>query len=77
MAEDGVDRERELEEEREAEIASELRRVGEDPDEVGEGEESLGTQNAPTGEVREGTEGGDEDERLLADEDDEIEIGEE
>ena len=47
MAEDDTDRADELEAEREAEIEDELERIGRDPDAVDEGDDDLGTQNAP------------------------------
>lgn len=53
MAEDDKDRANETEAEREAEITAEMERVGQDPDQVQEGSENLGTQNAPSGELRE------------------------
>lgn len=52
MAEDDQDRQRELEAEREAEIQAELERVDQDPDDVQEGRENLGTPNAPSGQPR-------------------------
>lgn len=54
MAEDDQDRARETEAERKAEITSEMERVGQDPDQVNAGSDSLGTQNAPSGSPREG-----------------------
>lgn len=53
MAEDDQDRAREAEAEREAEIEEEMKRVGEDPDQLQDGESDLGKQSAPSGEVRE------------------------
>lgn len=47
MAEDDTDRADELEAEREAEIEEELERIDRNPDEVDEGDDNLGTQNAP------------------------------
>ncbi len=47
MAEDNTDRADEYEAEREAEIEEELERVDRDPDEVDDGDDDLGTQNAP------------------------------
>lgn len=52
MAEDDQDRDREAEAEREAEIESEMERVDQDPDQVQEGSESLGTQSADSGTSR-------------------------
>lgn len=49
MADDDQDRAREKEAEREAEIESEMERVDQDPDEVDEGSENLGTQSADSG----------------------------
>ncbi len=46
MAEDDTDRANEYEAEREAEIEEELERVDRDPDEVDDGDDDLGTQNA-------------------------------
>ena len=51
MAEDDADRTRETEAEHEAEIESELKRVGQDPDQVRDGSDSLGTQRSESGEV--------------------------
>lgn len=53
MAEDDQDRARETEAEREAEIEEEMKRVGEDPDQVQAGDSDLGKQSAESGEVRE------------------------
>ena len=53
MAEDDTDRVDELEAEREAEIEEELERIGRDPDTVDDGDDSLGTQNAPRSEEEE------------------------
>lgn len=53
MAEDDRDRERERGAEREAEIRSEMERVDQDPDQVSEGSEDLGTQSSPSGHSRE------------------------
>lgn len=47
MAEDDTDRADEYEAEREAEVEEELERVDRDPDEVDDGDDDLGTQNAP------------------------------
>jgi hypothetical protein len=47
MAEDDADRANEREAEREAEIDEELERIDRDPDAVDEGDDDLGTQNAP------------------------------
>lgn len=47
MAEDDTDRADELEAERQAEIEDELERIGRDPDETDDGDDALGTQNAP------------------------------
>ena len=47
MAEDDTDRRDELEAERSAEIEDELERIDRDPDEVDDGDGSLGGQNAP------------------------------
>lgn len=63
MVEDDRDRASETEAERAAEIESELERVGENPEQVDDGSETLGSQSAPSGEVR-------EDERDGADPDD-------
>lgn len=52
MAEDDRDRESEREAEREAEITAEMERVGQNPEQVSEGSESLGTQSADSGEPR-------------------------
>lgn len=52
MAEDDRDRTREKEAEREAEIESEMERVDQDPDQVREGSEDLGTQSAESGTPR-------------------------
>lgn len=49
MAEDDQDRTQEKQAELEAEINSELERVGKDPDEVDDGSDNLGTQSAPSG----------------------------
>lgn len=57
MAEDNRDRERERAAEREAEIGSELDRIEQDPDQVPEGNEDLGTQSSPSGEPKEDEEG--------------------
>lgn len=50
MAEDDTDRQDEYEAEREAEVEDELERIDRDPDEVDEGTDDLGTQNAPRSE---------------------------
>lgn len=65
MAEDDSDRANEHEAEREAEINEELERIDRDPDEVDEGDDNLGTQNAPREEAEdlEEAEGETEDER--------------
>ncbi|NUB92905.1 hypothetical protein HT576_18015 [Haloterrigena sp. SYSU A121-1] len=47
MAEDDSDRANEHEAEREAEIEDEMERVDQDPDQVDEGDDDLGKQNAP------------------------------
>ena len=47
MAEDDTDRKDEYEAERQAEIQDELERIGRDPEEVDEGDDDLGKQNAP------------------------------
>ncbi|GAB3029454.1 hypothetical protein [Natronobiforma cellulositropha] len=47
MADDDTDRADEHAAELEAEIDEELERIGRDPDEVDDGEDALGTQNAP------------------------------
>lgn len=47
MAEDNSDRANEYEAEREAEIEDELERIDRDPEEIDEGDSTLGTQNAP------------------------------
>lgn len=47
MAQDDTDRVDEREAERNAEIVEEMERIGRDPDEVDEGDDDLGTQNAP------------------------------
>lgn len=47
MAEDDTDRRDEREAEREAEIDDELERIDRDPDEVDDGDDDLGKQNAP------------------------------
>ncbi|WP_255168156.1 hypothetical protein [Natrononativus amylolyticus] len=47
MAEDDTDRRDEHEAEREAEIEDELERIDRDPDEVDDGDDDLGKQNAP------------------------------
>lgn len=49
MADKNQNRQREQAAEREAEINSEMERVDQDPDQVQEGSEDLGTQNAPSG----------------------------
>lgn len=54
MAEDDQDRTQEKQAELEAEINSELERVGKDPDEVDDGSDNLGTQSAPSGTPHEG-----------------------
>lgn len=51
-----------MEAEREAEINAEMARVGQDPDQVQEGSENLGTQSAPSGEPRGDIPEEDEDE---------------
>lgn len=56
MAEDDRDRAREAEAEREAEIASEMERIGRNPEQVSEGSDSLGTQSADSGTPRDRTE---------------------
>ncbi|GAB7020147.1 hypothetical protein [Halostagnicola bangensis] len=56
MAEDDTDRKDEYEAEREAEIEDELERIDRDPDEVDDGDDNLGTQNAPRSENEEGLE---------------------
>lgn len=61
MAKDDQDRANEMEAEREAEINAEMERVGQDPEQVSEGSESLGTQNAPSGEPRENPDEEDEE----------------
>lgn len=61
MADDDQDRTREEEAEREAEIESEMSRVDQDPDQVRQGGENLGTQSADSGTPR------DEEEALEAD----------
>lgn len=53
MAEDDTDRQDEYEAEREAEVEDELERIDRDPDEVDEGSDDLGTQNAPRSETDE------------------------
>ncbi len=70
MAEDDSDRANEYEAEREAEIEEELERIDRDPDEVGEGGDDLGTQNAPREEA-EDLEDFEEDAEADADETDE------
>jgi len=52
MAKDDQDRANEKKAEQEAEINAEMERVGQDPDQVQEGSENLGTQSAPSGEPR-------------------------
>lgn len=47
MAEEDSDRKNEKQAEREAEVEEELERIDRDPDEVDEGDDDLGTQNAP------------------------------
>lgn len=61
MAEDNQDRANEAEAEKEAEIAAEMERVGQDPDQVDAGTESLGKQSAASGEPREEEEAEDEE----------------
>ncbi len=56
MAEDDTDRADEYEAEREAEIEDELERIDRDPDEVDDGDDDLGTQNAPRSEDEDGLE---------------------
>lgn len=71
MAEDDNDRANEAAAEREAEIESEMKRVGQDPDQVSEGSDSLGTQNAESGSPRdEGEAAGPVDADAAEDEDD-------
>lgn len=53
MAEDDTDRRDEYEAEREAEVEDELERIDRDPEEVDEGSDDLGTQNAPRSETDE------------------------
>ena len=50
MAEGDTDPADDLEAEREAEIKEELDRIDRDPDETDDGDDSLGTQNAPRSE---------------------------
>lgn len=69
MAEDDQDRARETRAEREAEITSEMERVDQDPDQVNEGSDSLGAQNAPSGTPREAETADAGDEGTSADED--------
>ena len=52
MAKDDEDRANEMEAEREAEIEAEMERVGQNPEQVDDGTDSLGTQSAPSGEPR-------------------------
>lgn len=54
MADDDQNRAREAEAEREAEINSEMERVDQDPDQVDDGSESLGTESAESGTPRDG-----------------------
>lgn len=73
MADDNQNRAREADAEREAEIASEMDRVDQDPDQVSEGDRNLGTQSAPSGTPR-------EDDELEVDEeseDDEMDVEDE
>lgn len=53
MADDDQDRTREAEAERRAEIESEMERVDQNPEQVEEGSDTLGTQSADSGSPRE------------------------
>lgn len=52
MADDDQDRTRGREAEREAEIEPEMKRIDQDPNQVDEGSENLGAQNAGIGSPR-------------------------
>ncbi|QLG48164.1 hypothetical protein [Natrinema halophilum] len=64
MAEDDADRANEHEAERQAEVNEELERIDCDPDEVDDGDDDLGTQNAPRedADTLEEAEGNEDDE---------------